>query len=165
MVSHICALDKDVSFVFLGQDNSGGELKKKLSELKLDKRVRCLGFSENVSRELGQAKLFVLPSLWNEGCPTSILEAFEANTPVLAFSIDGIPEMIVNNMNGFLVEPYDYKKMRSVILNILNNKVSCEQIVVAAQKKLKSEFSLLECSINHDFFFYKIFENRGFRQK
>jgi glycosyltransferase involved in cell wall biosynthesis len=48
--------------------------------------------------------VLVLPSE-NEGMPMTIIEAFAAGVPVICTDVGGIPEMVVNGHNGFLVAP------------------------------------------------------------
>ena len=40
-----------------------------------------------------------------EGIPVTLMEAASAGIPILAYRIDGIPEIVMDNYNGFLVEP------------------------------------------------------------
>jgi glycosyltransferase involved in cell wall biosynthesis len=55
---------------------------------------------------LQSASLFVLPS-HNEGLPIALAEGMAAGLPVISTPVGGIPEIIRNGYNGFLVPPGD----------------------------------------------------------
>jgi glycosyltransferase involved in cell wall biosynthesis len=50
----------------------------------------------------------------NEGIPVTLMEAASAGIPILAYKIDGIPEIVMDNYNGFLVD-YNLKKFSAEI--------------------------------------------------
>ncbi|ACA19300.1 glycosyl transferase group 1 [Methylobacterium sp. 4-46] len=54
---------------------------------------------------LRTARAAVLPSVWNENAPVSVLEAYAAGRPVIASRIAGIPELIREGETGVLVPP------------------------------------------------------------
>ena len=57
------------------------------------------------SKWIGRSKFLIQPSLWYETFGLTIVDALAAGTPVIGFPIGTRPEMIQNNINGFLVEP------------------------------------------------------------
>lgn len=52
-----------------------------------------------------QTKALMFPSIWYEGLPYTIIEAFSTATPVLASNLGAMPHMIVDGYNGLLFEP------------------------------------------------------------
>ena len=67
--------------------------------------IQLLGFKQgNELRELILNSICtVLPSEWYENCPMSILESYAYGKPVIGADIGGIPELIVDSVDGFLV--------------------------------------------------------------
>jgi glycosyltransferase involved in cell wall biosynthesis len=49
----------------------------------------------------------VLSSSWETGRPFSVIEALSVGTPVIATRVGGTPEVVVDGVNGLLVEPDD----------------------------------------------------------
>ena len=66
--------------------------------------VRFLNFRTDVPDLLAASDFFLLPSL-TEGLPLSVLEAMSHGLPIVATRVGGIPELVTDNRNGFLVPP------------------------------------------------------------
>lgn len=64
--------------------------------------------------------ILVLPSL-TEGFPNVILEAMKFGLPIVATDVGGVPEIIIDEKNGLLVEPKNPEKMAEAILRLLND--------------------------------------------
>jgi teichuronic acid biosynthesis glycosyltransferase TuaC len=67
-----------------------------------------------VRRWFALADAFVLPS-YSEGRPTVIYEAMASATPVIATTVGGIPEQVVDGETGWLFEPGDVDALRSLL--------------------------------------------------
>lgn len=84
--------------------------------------VKFYGFvSGNKKIELlNRCDSYVLPS-YAEGQPVSILEAMSYGKPILSTNVGGIPELIENGINGYIVTPGDkcalFEKMQMLVLD------------------------------------------------
>jgi len=63
---------------------------------------------------------FVLPSVISDsgdrdGIPNVILEAFAAGLPVISTNVSGIPEVVINNQTGLVVEPNNINELADTI--------------------------------------------------
>jgi sugar transferase (PEP-CTERM/EpsH1 system associated) len=86
-----------------------GELRTELEQYCLQNKlnnVTFLGARNDISHILSQTDIFVLSSV-AEGIPMTILEAMSASTPIVATNVGGIPEVVENAKQGFLVEKSD----------------------------------------------------------
>ncbi|MCC8984481.1 glycosyltransferase [Bradyrhizobium acaciae] len=71
-----------------------------------------------VLREMANARALVLPSLWYEGFPMVVVEAFARGTPVIASEIGGLAEVVTAGKTGVLVPPGNAVALRSRIVDI-----------------------------------------------
>lgn len=71
--------------------------------------VRFLGplESSEVRRHMTQAQALIMPSLWYEGFPMTIVEAFSCGLPVIAPRLGAMAELVANGRNGILFAPGD----------------------------------------------------------
>lgn len=149
----------DAKFVFVGRDDMNGEVQQAIAEAGLSGHVRCEGFQADVSPWFRRARLMVLPSLWGEGCPTSILEGFAYGLPVVAYAIDGIPELIDDGVDGVVVSPNKPDGLPGAIVRILQNPVRAENMGMAGKEKVACRFTLAHCANEHAQTFYKLISN------
>lgn len=94
----------DVVFVAVGQGPLEDEVRRRHAELGLGERFRLLGYREDVPRVLAACDVFVLASL-HEGFPVAVMEALAAGIPLVATSVGGVPDAIVDGVHGFTVPP------------------------------------------------------------
>ncbi len=60
---------------------------------------------EQVDAEMGKASALVLPSIWYENFPRTLVEAFAAGLPVIASRIGALAELVEDGHTGLLFEP------------------------------------------------------------
>src|SRR6185437_12023812 len=70
----------------------------------LGERLRRFGYREDIQAVLAAADIFALPSHF-EGLPMSVIEAMLTGLPVVATSVRGPREQVVNDGTGLLVPP------------------------------------------------------------
>lgn len=103
-----------------------GEERDRLEHLTDNLGIReCVEFVGAVPHERVQdcmvhADVLVLPSL-SEGFPVTILEAMAIGLPVIATRVGGVPEIIENNVNGYLVETENPQEIAEALLTLLRD--------------------------------------------
>ncbi|MFT5848659.1 glycosyltransferase family 4 protein [Psychroserpens sp.] len=94
----------------------------------LDKQVYIEGFQSNTSQYYMDADAVLLISK-SEGLPMSLLEAMSFSKALIASNVGGIPELIKDGWNGYLIEPDDCNKLAYAIKQLMDNKVGlCESM-------------------------------------
>lgn len=79
------------------------EMKREISEKRLEKRISYLGFRKDIPAVMASLDIFVLPSVLPDSLPTVILEAMAAGKPVVATHSGGASEMVRERKTGFLI--------------------------------------------------------------
>jgi glycosyltransferase involved in cell wall biosynthesis len=83
------------------------ELKSRAEEIGIASRIIFTGERDDVSRLLSISDVFVLSSVEREGLSIAIIEAMASGLPVVSTLVGGIPEVVEDGMNGFVVAPND----------------------------------------------------------
>jgi len=124
----------DAELFILGE----GAEKDNFTELSLDlgihERVHWLGRTPFVNEFLSQLDLFVLPSIY-EGFGLVLLEAMQANKPVLATNNSSIPEVLGRDYAG-LFETSNVEKLSGLIKKVLLEDAFAKQLVSNYSKRL-----------------------------
>lgn len=100
----------------------------------LNENVNFLGTqpTEVIRKELNKAQIFVLPTLMDNS-PNSLAEAMAVGTPSIASDVGGIPSMIENKFNGYLVKSNDPEALAEMMFYLLNNSSERKRISVNAK--------------------------------
>lgn len=117
------------------------EIAARVKRLGLTEHVTWTGFARNVTDELLQMDLFVLPSLFGEGLPMVVLEAMTAGVPIVATRVSGIPEAICHGLDGVLVAPGDATELCRAIGAVVGGEYDWSALRASAIARHAREFS------------------------
>ena len=110
-----------VSFIIAGN----GEAEKIETYKNLDSKgiISFVGWviNEQKNELLLNSDVLILPS-YNEGLPVSVLEGMSYKMPIIATSVGGIPEIVVDGFNGKIVTPGNLKEIHEAITFYLKNR-------------------------------------------
>ena len=140
---------QNVYFTFVGRDDMNGEVQSAIRKRGLSERVSCVGFQQDVSSWMMGAKLLVVPSLWNEGCPTAVLEAMSHGVPVVGYALDGLPELVRHGQDGLLVPVADTELLAKNIINMLTETEVANRMSASSLAHSVAEFELNSCVKKH----------------
>ena len=131
-----------------------GPLRKDLEglvkELGLGEWVRFVDFRKNILAAIDVLATFS----FQEGLPTSILEAMAASKPVVATKIGGHRELVVDGETGYLVPCGFPERMEAALMRFYANRSLVGMFGEAGRKRIEEGFSK-EVSINHVLSLYK----------
>jgi glycosyltransferase involved in cell wall biosynthesis len=133
----------------IGEGPERPTLERLILEQNLENCVELVGALalDGVYAELRQADVFVLlteigPSGYRDGLPTVILEAMAAGLPVLATSLSGIPEMVLDGVTGLLVRERDVEGASRALECLLGSAELRRVMGLAGQARVRSLFDL-----------------------
>jgi glycosyltransferase involved in cell wall biosynthesis len=106
------------------------------SNVVFEGRVRL----ERVRQAMRSAKFIVIPSLWYEGFPVVLVEAFANGLPVIASRLGSLAELVDDNVTGRLVPPGDPDALATVIAELLVDSDRLKAMGVAARQKYESAY-------------------------
>lgn len=123
------------SLYIVGEGPLRNRLKALIDELDLSEQAYLIGgqSNETVQQWFNAADLSVLVSA-REGMPNVVLESLACGTPVLATRVGGVPEVLVSEQLGILVEP-SVEAIAAGIERALNSKWHREVISRHAQTR------------------------------
>jgi len=104
--------------------------------------VAFLGWRNDVPSVLAELDLLVVPSASRTATPRVILEAFAARVPVVAFASGGIPEIVIQNRTGFLIEPPEPQALAAKLEALLQAPDQLRGIAGRAYETWKEKFTL-----------------------
>jgi colanic acid/amylovoran biosynthesis glycosyltransferase len=148
-----CALlvERERSFrceVF-GEGPLESQLRSQIDESGLQERVQLRGPKpqHEIRARLAGADVFVMPSVPEadggmDNLPTVIMEAMATGLPVVSTRIGGIPEMVIENETGFLVQPDDAEALAGAIEKVTNDRPLGQRLGQAGYKRAQSLFSI-----------------------
>lgn len=140
-----CASIKNEEYrlVIVGAGNYEKELKAVTKELRLEKKVTFIGWlkDEEITKSYMEAKVFILPTIMPENCPTTIQRAMSYSLPVVATAVGGIPELVSDGQTGFLVNPRNIEDMAEKITILLRDEILRERFGRAAREKAQINFN------------------------
>jgi colanic acid/amylovoran biosynthesis glycosyltransferase len=96
--------DVTAELVLAGDGEMRGEIEYLIKRCNLSEHVRITGWidAEQVRDEILNSRAMVLPS-FAEGLPVVIMEAFALHRPVISTYVAGIPELVIDGENGWLI--------------------------------------------------------------
>lgn len=105
----------------------------------LSEKVVFLGKQDSVAEILSVADLLLLPSE-NESFGLVALEAMACEAPVVASKVGGLPEVIREGIDGYLIAPKDIKAMASRTVEILSDPEKHRKMGINARKFAMEKF-------------------------
>ena len=131
----------DAHLIIFGEGDLRAPLEKQIKQLSLAKRVLLPGFREDVMSLMKSADLFVMSSV-TEGLGSAVLDAMAMGHAVVGTRAGGIPEAIVPDETGLLVEPADAKGLAAAIVRLLKDADLRKQFGQAGRERVTEHFGV-----------------------
>lgn len=97
--------------------------------------------NESVRREMTRAQALIVPSIWYENFPRTIVESFACGTPVIASRIGSLACIVQDGKTGLLFEPGNADDLVAKIEWALRNPREMAEMGRRARQRFENEFS------------------------
>jgi len=135
------ASDPKAHLVLAGQGVLRAQLQERVNKLGLTSRVHFLGLRTDIPDVLGAADIFALGSDY-EGNPLSVIEAMAAGLPIVSTAAGGVPELLQNGKQGFIVEPGQGERLSEAMMTLLKDPGLRQTMGAAAAARAKEKFDV-----------------------
>jgi glycosyltransferase involved in cell wall biosynthesis len=145
----------DADFVLFGDGPLRGDLERLVAQRGLQGRFVFAGFRNDLGRFLPNLDIHVMSSA-TEGLPVVLLEAGAAGVPTVATSVGGIPEVLDDAQDGYLVAAGDASALAQRVIALLDNEPQRQAMGQAARDRVRHDFSFIAMSQRYHDLFQKL---------
>jgi len=142
MLKALTRIEENFEALIIGNGNDKNYLDqlKKLS--RHDKRIKFLGFIDDLTSFYKKIDLLILPSESFESFGMTIIEAMKFKIPVICSDFGGMKEVISNYETGLIFESGNSKDLEEKIRLLVNNNELSRSYGIAGRKRYLDKFSL-----------------------
>jgi glycosyltransferase involved in cell wall biosynthesis len=137
----------NVRFLIAGECRDPGKFPGSYSEQDLknmatgDDRIRYIGYMKDVENVYHTADIVVVPSRWQEPLGLINLEAGACRKPVVATRVGGIPEVVEDGVNGYLVAAGDVEALTDRVSRLIADPTLCMRMGEAGRARVEQNFT------------------------
>jgi glycosyltransferase involved in cell wall biosynthesis len=150
----------DAVLLVVGEGPLRGDLERLAMTLGISKSVRFAGRIEDVRFALACLDVLVLPSV-AEGLGVSLLEGLAMGLPLVGSSVGGIPDVVRDDVTGYLVPPREPAALAGRILTILADPGLRLRMGKAGRRLAEAEFSREAMGLRYEALYRELLENRS----
>jgi N-acetylglucosaminyldiphosphoundecaprenol N-acetyl-beta-D-mannosaminyltransferase len=128
-----------------GNEEHGRRLGRMIEALNLHDRIVCTGDVDDLAALYSTLDVCVLPARKPEGLGNVLLEAMALSKPVVGTRTGGIPEVIEDGENGFLVAPGDHDSLAGSLARLLAEPELRRRMGDKGRQRFEERFSFEGC--------------------
>jgi len=128
-------------FLLFGKGPLEDKLRTMCRDLGIGEKVVFAGYRDDLDRIIGCLDLLIHPALM-EGLGVSLLQAAAAGVPIVAAGVGGIPEIVRDGVNGYLIPPSDESAIADAVLRIIADRDLASRLGQSGRKIAARDFSM-----------------------
>lgn len=145
--------------VIIGEGSERENLQKQINKLDLSKKVQLLGEQSNVAGMLrGGVDLFVSAAR-EEAFGLVLAEASLSGLAIVASNVGGIPDVVINNKTGILIDTADSEKLSSTIHYLYNNPIRRNEMGYTGRQHILENLTIERNVKAFESLYMKLLEN------
>jgi len=131
----------EATLCMVGDGPDRPQLEQRAHELGIMRDTLFLGYQQEVAALYAAFDALVLPSS-NEGTPVSVIEALAARTPVVATRVGGVPDVVREGEDGFLVDTGDTEALAERLARLADDPQLRERMGDAARDRVLPRYAV-----------------------
>lgn len=131
----------DINFVLAGEGPLKNSLETFITDCRLQNCFQLIGHKEDMDSFYSGLSVYINTSV-HEGIPMTILEAMARGLPIIAPRVGGIPEVVDDGVQGFLIDGRDPQAFAEKIMLLYNDRELWQRMSLAAREKAERCFSV-----------------------
>lgn len=140
MLEQVLKALPNVTFYWVGDGPYKDYILNRLKKYENFQWLGHLRYPDKVREYLSEIDIYALIS-GIDMSPLTLLEAQLMEKPVIATSVGGIPELMIDGKTGFLIKKSDSENLREKINVLLNDSTKCKTMGQAGREFVKNKFS------------------------
>ena len=150
----------DARLCLVGDGPDRDQVERRAHELGVMRETLFLGYQEQVASFFAAFDVFILPSA-NEGTPVTAIEALAAGKPVVATRVGGIPDVVRDGEDGFLVAPGDVEALADRLAQLATDDALRERMGEGARARVRERYSVERLVDDVDRLYRSLLEAEG----
>lgn len=145
LINALSLISEDFELIVVGEGEEKNNLVELSNFLNLSDKIKFVGKQMNINEWILEADLFVHPAVWKEGFGISLIESMACGVPCVAFKNGAIPEIITDNINGYLVDEISIEALAKRIEEVFwqrRNRVNEFMAISKAARERAEEFNV-----------------------
>jgi glycosyltransferase involved in cell wall biosynthesis len=152
-------LGVDAVLCMVGDGPDRGRLEQLARDLGIARSCFFVGYQSEIAGYYGLFDAFVLPSV-NEGTPVSAIEALAARTPVVANRVGGVPDVVRDGKDGFLVEAGDVVGAAARLAELARNSALRQRLGESGRTRVVERYSVARLVDDVDRLYRSLLESK-----
>lgn len=134
---------KNIKLYIAGNGPEKENIEKTIKENKLEEKIILLGYlnQKDLKEYTRKCGFLVIPSIWYENGPYSVIETQSIGKAIIGANIGGIPEMVINNENGLTYKYNDVKELEEKMKRLFSDIELREKFGNNAKEFANKEYS------------------------
>jgi glycosyltransferase involved in cell wall biosynthesis len=129
------------AYLVAGDGSMRAEVERAVNRMGLEGRVFLAGLRDDIGDVLAASDALLLAS-WMEGMPASVIEAGMLGIPVAAYSVAGVPHVVLDEVTGLLAPPGDQDRLESCVLKLVTDHGARAGMGRSARLRCRSLFGI-----------------------
>jgi glycosyltransferase involved in cell wall biosynthesis len=150
----------DAALCMVGDGPERDGLEGLAHELGIARSVYFVGYQTEVAPYYELFDAFLLPSV-NEGTPVSAIEALASGTPVVANRVGGVPDVVRDGIDGFLVEPGDIEAAADRLARLADDRERAREMGASGRERVRRRYAVERLVDDVDRLYRSLLEAKG----